>query len=341
MKDPFFIQPIPWLQRATEPVAEFFGLTTLPYHIHEVLAGALLYGFIYYPLAPFLSRLFIPRTYAQLPRKRRISWDVHIVSFVQSSLINILALWVMWTDEERKAMTWEERVWGYTGGCGMIQGLAAGYFLWDLIVTVRNMDIFTIGTLAHAISALLVYSLGFRPFVNFYACNFILWELSTPFLNIHWFLDKLGKTGSNLQLYNGLILITTFFSCRIVYGSYQSFLVLQDIRQSLGKSPSLSQLASQGSEFGTMRFATETSTVPTWLALAYLVSNLTLNSLNSYWFFKMIQALYKRFQPSTEVPLPEKPVLAETSALDSTASSGLKSRAAPAVDRESELDIVN
>ncbi|CCE28339.1 uncharacterized protein CPUR_01814 [Claviceps purpurea 20.1] len=126
------------------------------------------------------------------------------------------------TDKERASMTWEERIWGYTGGTSMIQGLAAGYFVWDLVVTSLNLTVFGLGTLAHALAALIVFSFGFRPFVNYYGCIFILWELSTPFLNIHWFMDKLDMTGSQAQLYNGFLLLFTFFSCRLVYGTYQS-----------------------------------------------------------------------------------------------------------------------
>lgn len=80
---------------------------------------------------------------------------------VQSCLINTLAIWVMFVDTEMSNMEWEERIWGYTGGAGFIQALAAGYFLWDLVVTSINLDVFGLGTLAHAIAALLVYSLGF------------------------------------------------------------------------------------------------------------------------------------------------------------------------------------
>lgn len=69
-------------------------------------------------------------------------------------------------------MTWDERIWGYDGAGGMIQGFAAGYFLWDLIVCVRWLDLFGWGMLAHAISALVVFSVGFvsglLPFFPFY-----------------------------------------------------------------------------------------------------------------------------------------------------------------------------
>jgi hypothetical protein len=296
MRDPFFIAPIPWLQRLIEPAADYFSLTSLPFHIHEILIASLLYGVIYYPLSPLVSRLFFARQYDQLTRARRLNWDAHVVSLVQSCLINALALWVMVHDGERKLMGWQDRVWGYTGACGMVQGLATGYFLWDLVVTSRNMDVFGIGTLAHAISALAVYALGFRPFVNYYACNFILWELSTPFLNIHWFLDKLNMTGSALQLCNGLLLISTFFSCRLVYGTYQSYLVFRDIWLAVGVQPDSPSTGQQPYQ-DAFRFATPT--VPLWLAVSYLASNITLNSLNFYWFYKMIQALHKRFQASS------------------------------------------
>lgn len=67
----------------------------------------------------------------------------------------------MWTDEERGSMGWEERVWGYTGAGGMIQGFAAGYFLWDLGICITNIGVFGWGLLAHAIAALVVFSFGF------------------------------------------------------------------------------------------------------------------------------------------------------------------------------------
>jgi hypothetical protein len=124
-------------------------------------ASAVLYSVVYYPISPILSTLFFPRYYSDLPRKKRLNWDAHVVSLVQSVLINGLALWVMFVDEERKNMDWEERIWGYTGAAGMIQAFAAGYFVWDLVVTSSNFDVFGPGTLAHAVAALAVFSLGF------------------------------------------------------------------------------------------------------------------------------------------------------------------------------------
>ena len=37
--------------------------------------------------------------------------------------------------------------------------------------------------------------------------------------------------------------------------------------------------------------------IPLWLGMVYLASNLTLNSLNVFWFGKMIQTIRSRFDP--------------------------------------------
>ena len=56
-----------------------------------------------------------------------------------------------------------------------------------------------------------------------------------------------------------------------------------------------------------MRFAGE-KTVPVWLAVTYLGSNIVLNTLNFYWFGKMIETVKKRFQPTKEKEKEKLPV---------------------------------
>lgn len=104
-------------------------------------------------------------------------------------------------------------------------------------------------------------------------------------LNFHWFFDKLNLTGSKYQLYNGLLLISTFFCCRIVWGPIQSFAVFRDVYYAW-KNPPLTRA--------------EGVPVPAWLALIYLGSNAILNFLNYYWFGRMIDAVRKRFTPKKE-----------------------------------------
>jgi hypothetical protein len=161
MHDPFPIPRPESLVKYVEPVAEYLSLKTLPLHFHEVAAAFTLYHVTYRYISPAFSRFFFPRIYSSFNARPKLNWDVHIVSFVQSTLICGLALWVMWTDSELNQMDGTERVHGYTGASGLIQAFAGGYFLWDLAITVQNVKIFGIGMLFHAISALCVFSLGF------------------------------------------------------------------------------------------------------------------------------------------------------------------------------------
>lgn len=103
-------------------------------------------------------------------------------------------------------------------------------------------------------------------------------------------------TGSRVQLYNGFFLLGSFFSCRLVFGTYQSMRVFGDILRAVNRQPSIK---ARSSPF--MLYTTDETTVPPWLAGVYLVSNLTLNGLNFYWFFLMVRAVRKRFVPGGSV----------------------------------------
>jgi TLC domain len=318
--------PAPFLFDFVKPYADAISLPTLPYHIHEVLFALIFYQTIESLVSPVFSTYAFPSIYPKLNRRTRVNWDVHVVSMVQSCLINVLALWLMFVDKERKDMNALERVYGYTGGCGMIQGLAAGYFLWDVVVSTRYFKIFGLGIWAHAVSALFVFSLGFMPFLNFYGPVFILYELSSPFLNVHWFCDKLGLTGSKLQWYNGVILLATFFGCRLVWGTYQSLRVYQDVWAAMHLDTStpghldvgsvmhnitnsipifsardgqmcLGEQSCVAAQAEVMKFAGPgTDAIPLWLAIGYLSCNLLLNSLNFYWFGRMVETVSARFK---------------------------------------------
>jgi len=113
-------------------------------------------------------------------------------------------------------------------------------------------------------------------------------------------------TGSKAQLYNGIALLFTFFSCRLVWGTYQSAVVYKDMWRAVHAAPTEEYLApyanatamAVGPDGNVMYFVSGgVDPVPIWLALLYVGSNLTLNGLNWVWFFKMITAVRKRFDP--------------------------------------------
>ena len=136
--------------------------------------------------------------------------------------------------------------------------------------------------------------------------RFVLYALSTPFLNFHWFFDKIGWTGSRIQLYNGIALLTVFFYCRVLWGNYQSINIYQDVWKAIQSSPiRLPLLRTTVYDYrvnpdlaGKAIEDPTTVTLPMWLVILYLGSNTVLNFLNIYWFSKMIQTVRSRFQPA-------------------------------------------
>lgn len=160
MRDPF-LTPRKSIVRSAEPLAYTLGLRTLPFHAHEIILAFTVYNVVNSIISPAISARLFPRSYPRLQRKAKVNWNSHVVSMVQSCFINMVALWVMLKDKERSQMDAVERVWGYTGASGMVQGFAAGYFLWDLGACIKDVDVQGLVSLMHAASALAVTCLGF------------------------------------------------------------------------------------------------------------------------------------------------------------------------------------
>jgi len=142
-------------------------------------------------------------------------------------------------------------------------------------------------------------------------------------------------TGSRAQLYNGIVLLFVFFSCRLVWGTYQSVRVYQDVWAALHHKPLLSantllsnttssSAAAASAAAGKSALPLHTGVmihageefVPLWLAFTYLGSNIILNTLNFYWFGKMIETVRKRFQPAKETKRKEKAVVSRSTGID-------------------------
>ncbi|KAI0072276.1 DUF887-domain-containing protein [Panus rudis PR-1116 ss-1] len=254
-----------YLRELSIPLAKSLGLKHLPDHFPTIVYATAGYTTLHLVLAPFLSRLVVPSVYKGLKgRKGRNNWNIHIVSFVNACTLSYLAFQCLGHKSLR-----EDKAFGWHESVGTANAVAVGHFIWDSADSIINFV--DIGFVIHGISCMMLYTLTFRPYLGFYSPRFLLWELSTPFLNIHWFLDKLGKTGSTIQYINGILLLSTFFAVRIVYGLYMSYDFLHTI------------------------YAVRNDVSPVF-TIALFIGNIILNSLNLFWFGKMIKTLQKRFK---------------------------------------------
>ncbi|EIW84922.1 DUF887-domain-containing protein [Coniophora puteana RWD-64-598 SS2] len=255
------------LRVLAQPLAAKSGLQKIPDYADVIVFSTLFFTFVHLVLSPLLSSALFPSSYAKAGKRVQHNWDIHVVSLVHAVVIIVLSgrcLMIPALDADR-AFGWDDQA-------GYVIAIACGYFIWDLVDSI--VEFTDIGFVLHGFSCTLIYGLAFRPFLQYYGLRFLFWELSTVFLNIHWFLDKTGQSGSQFQLLNGICLLATFFSVRLIWGGKMSF----DFWHTLG------DIYNQ---------------LPIIYSLVYGVGNVVLQSLNWLWFTKMITALRKRFTQTT------------------------------------------
>ena len=160
MRDPFPAPPTALAAAADAYLARPLHLTTLPAHVHEILFAFGLYEGVRFASHKLAPRL-LPGAFAALPRRTRQNWDLKTVSLVQALVICALALRVLATDDGIDRASWQGRVFGYSGATGFVQAMAAGYFAWDIYVSVVCFDILGPGSLLHGVAAFVVSLIGF------------------------------------------------------------------------------------------------------------------------------------------------------------------------------------
>lgn len=107
-----------------------------------------------------------------------------------------------------------------------------------------------------------------------------------------------------MQLYNGVLLLATFFGFRVLWGNYQTLYIYSDLWTVLHASDVDLASIKAYPTFAPARLAGQSSAaieerLPMWLVIVYLGSNTSLSVLNIYWFAKMLRALRRRFEPSS------------------------------------------
>ncbi|KAJ9049363.1 hypothetical protein DSO57_1025382 [Entomophthora muscae] len=155
----------------------------------------------------------------------------------------------------------KNKVFGYTTYSGDVYAVTCGYFVWDIVyVLVQGQHM---SFLLHGIACLAVFLYSYTPFLNYYGAVFLMFELSTPFLNLVYFMDKCSYSKTLMFKLNGIVLLLVFFLVRIVFGLYMSVKTFESV-------------------------ITEGYRAPLHLMALYGSANVALNLLNQLWFYKLV-----------------------------------------------------
>ncbi|CCH46101.1 putative membrane protein [Wickerhamomyces ciferrii] len=257
VSEDFFLQYRPFI---TDPKNYYEA------HYHEIIGSAVFYQLLF-TISPIISRSLFGENYNVLSKKGKKNFDIHIVSMVQC-LISIGVIFPLYGNETLN----KDPIFSYLPYAGFVSAITIGYFIWDLFICLRYFKMFGVGFLLHAFASLFVFSSTLRPFCLSWVAGFLSFELSTPFVNINWFISKLpnGTVPFQVQAINGLLLMITFFVVRIIWGFYAIFKVSIQFYQVWDK-------------------------LPIWLPLSIVGLNFALDVLNVYWFKKMVSIAIKKF----------------------------------------------
>lgn len=151
----------PKLNEAIQTACDCAHLPLLPQWSSIVLASFAACQLLYAQIGPALTRWLLPKKYPNLTDRKRLDWDIHVVSFTNAAVITYLSTRVVLFDQERKQMTWQQRAWGFTESSAFVLAVANGYFYWHLIMMIRYHRVYGLAMVAHAVSVSFLMTNGF------------------------------------------------------------------------------------------------------------------------------------------------------------------------------------
>ncbi|QOU18981.1 TDA4 [Brettanomyces bruxellensis] len=189
-------------------------------HWHELAVATIFYFSITW-LAPILNNRIFGSYYRTLENKKlKSDFDVHITSFTQAIVAILLCIPMF-----AHPLFRENPIFGTYDFAGLACALTCGYFIWDLVYCcIYHFDLYGYQYLFHATGSLIVFTTTFRGYCQPLIPAFLIFELSTPFVNLFWFFTRGPKDLINEKAFmiNGAFLIITFFLTRCVWGVYAS-----------------------------------------------------------------------------------------------------------------------
>lgn len=248
-------------------------------HLHEIVYAFIFYQVISSYIAPRVNKLIFGERYTSIKdQKVKIDFDIHIVSMVQAFVsLYIIYPVLFFPCFKFNVATYQNDY------CSMVTALSAGYFIWDLIVCLKYIHIYGFQFLIHAIVALYGSLVPLMPLVQVWVPKFLVYEASTPFVNVNWFIMQLtNTTGANnsskpwkvplwLNALNGLCLMAVFFVVRIIWGNLAQFMYFYQM----------------------WKYHNDMSGLKQCLCLILAAVTLVLNILNFFWFSKMVKIARK------------------------------------------------
>ena len=163
--------------------------------------------------------------------------------------------------------------------------VASAYFIYDLYICATRYSQNGLPFLVHGLLCCLAYAYPLLSGnMHYLGANFLMWEVSTPFLYLRWYLIKTERSNSLMMGIANALFAVSFFACRVVSGPIMS----------------LAFWRASGADL-----ASATSTIPKIVLYMYRTAMFVLNGLNYYWFYTIINVAISKGGKSKIADLPD------------------------------------
>jgi len=159
--------------------------------------------------------------YQKLPSSEKGYWAASIVSTVHAVLLSILCY-----SSAQSSGVWEK--WDFfltTPETYLCCAVFCGYLIADLVLALYYNSQWPGWqlNLVHHVVVIVSLMQMMTGYGHCFALAAGMTELTTPFVNNRWFMDKFGMKSSPLFVANGMIMLVSWFFVRVCYFTYVGY----------------------------------------------------------------------------------------------------------------------
>ena len=255
-----------------EAAVQALGNAISATQLERTVLFAVLWSLAFLALGPLLAAF--TGAYAELRPHVQRELRVSIIALLHALVASLLGGSIVAFPDEQMD---RDMYYGASERSTWMLSISCGYFMWDVFIclSAKKLDL---GFLFHGVTCFTCYLVAQAPFLNYHAAWFLLFELSTPFMQVRQILLMTGQKKSEAFGLVQTMFGVSFVVVRLVLGLPQSALVHSMLLPAL-----LEWEEGQG--------VVVHSAFAWWYVL---VCNVGLNLLNIFWASLMLKKFAKK-----------------------------------------------
>ncbi|CAL9760035.1 unnamed protein product [Musa acuminata subsp. burmannicoides] len=207
-----------------------------PYISYTSVLGGIFLCKMAYDFTQFISSFYF-KGYSSLTKIQRIDWNNRGMSSIHAIFVTIMSIYLVFCSDLFSDNSINLPITFRSSSLSTFGlGVSVGYFLADLAMIAWSYP--SLGgmeyVLHHTLSAIAVAYTMLSGEGQFYTYLVLISEITTPGINLRWFLDTAGMKRSQAYLVNGAMVFLAWLVARIllfIYLFYHIFLHYDQVRQ--------------------------------------------------------------------------------------------------------------